>query len=312
MEEQRAMFRRVMLCAVVAVTLAAIPLSAETTTKRDPGVAERGTSTSYAVYRRKQGTAGWSLFRAYRTHREASAAARDLYQKSWEVQIHARVTMTRVPARPRTGSLPSGETITLAQANQVFRWMAGQSDISYRYPADGCYARAHLMIRRMVRRGMKPWKVWTFANGESLYVRTSNIPSGHVEWRYHVAPILRVRLQNGKQRWYVIDPSLFRRPVPIATWKNAQRRPSSRYQPYVTLTRLGQAPVGPTGKRLPGTGYWPGHDPRGGQDSHAVRMMKVYKPLEGRMPPRTVAFASPFARPDLFALPAGQRRSRAA
>lgn len=306
------MFQRVLLCAIVALNLAALPVAAQPGGRPGAAAAPKARATSYAVYYRRAGTIAWNQYRTYRTSQDATAAARDLYQKGWEVEIHTRVTLTRVPPRPKSGILPSHQTVTLAQAHQAFRLMAAQRDIAFRYPADGCYARAHLMVRRMQTRGLSPFKVWTFANGDSLYVRTPNHPKGFVQWRYHVAPVLRVRLQNNQQRWYVIDPAMFKAPVPIATWKNAQKRPGSRYDPYVTLTRLGTAPVDATHKRLPGTGYWPGHDPREGLDAHAVKTMRLYKPYEGRLPPRTTAKAAPVVRPALFALPTDDRRTRAA
>jgi hypothetical protein len=304
------MFRRV-LCAAVILSFAALPAVAQTGS-RPAASAPKGTATSYAVYYRKAGTINWSQYRAYRTSQEATQAARGLYQKGWEVEIHTRVTMTRVPPRPRSGTLPSNQTVTLAQAQQAFRLMAAQRDISFRYPSDGCYARAHLMVRRLQGRGLHPYKVWTFANGNSLYVRTPNHPRGFVQWRYHVAPVLRVRLQNNQQRWYVIDPSMFKGLVTITTWKNAQKKPGSRYDPYVTLTRLGVAPVDATNKRRPGTGYWPGHDPKEGTDVHAVKTMRLFKPFEGRLPPRSLAHAAAVVRPTLFALPVDNRRLLAA
>jgi hypothetical protein len=314
--ELGAMFRRVLLCAVL--TLAALPAmlpAAAHTPDRgaEAGAAARGMTSRYAVYYRRAGTVEWSRYRNYGSAQEAKAAAQDLYQKGWEVEISARITLTHVPARPKAGLLPISQTVTAEQARQAFRWMASQKDIAFRYPTDGCYARAHLMVRRLQQRGLKPWKVWSFANGgEKLYVRTPNHPKGHVEWRYHVAPILRVRLANNQQRWWVIDPALFKGPVAISTWRNTQKRPQARYNPYVTITRLGVAPTDATKKKLPGTGYWPGPDPKEGVDNHAVKMMRRYKPFQGKMPPRTVAQAAVPNRLPLFALPADNRRLVAA
>jgi hypothetical protein len=306
------MFRRVMLCAVVVLSLAALPAAAQTGSRPGTGVAPRARASSYAVYYRKAGTSNWNPYRTYRTSQDATQAARGRSQKGWEVEIHTRVTLARVPSRPKSGTLPLGQTVTLAQAQQAYRLMASQRDIAFRFPADGCYARAHLMIRRLQGRGLHPYKVWTFANGDSLHVRTPNHPKGFVEWRYHVAPVLRVRLQNNQQRWLVIDPALCNGPATITTWKNAQKKPGSRYDPYVTLTRVGVAPVDATNKRLPGTGYWPGHDPKEGADAHSVKTMRRYKPFEGRLPPRSVAHAAGVSRPTLFALPSDNRRTLAA
>jgi hypothetical protein len=186
--------------------------------------------------------------------------------------------------------------------------MASQKDIAFHFPADGCYARAHLMIRRMQKQGFKPYKVWSFANGDSLYVKTKWHPKGEVTWRYHVAPLLRVRTKDGKQAWYVIDPSLFPEPVTIARWRNIQKHPKSRYTPYITVTRLGQAPKDAKGNLVAGTGYWPGADPREGLDAHAVKMMRLYKPYEGRALPPGVVARLEVGRPDVLAF----RRQEAA
>jgi hypothetical protein len=196
-------------------------------------------------------------------------------------------TATRA-ARSRAKKLPRSQTVTMKQLGSIFAWAARQKDIAFRYPADGCYARAHLLVRRLQRAGYKPYKVWSMRNGEDLYVRTRNDPRGHVTWKYHVAPILRVRGDNDEQSWYVIDPSLFSRPVKISTWRSAQQRPGSARAPYVTVTSVGVAPLNPQHKRLPGSGYWLGSDPREGPDTHAMRIMRRYKPWEGKLPPVSV------------------------
>jgi hypothetical protein len=152
------------------------------------------------------------------------------------------------------GSLAS-EAISLEQAKTVFRHMASQKDITFRFPADGCYARAHVMVRRMQKLGYRPRKVWSFANGEKLYARTRNHPAGYVEWVYHVAPTLRVRLNNGKVVDAVIDPSMFNRPVTIANWAQAQKRTVNSPNPIIRRTRIGEAPVLANGTRAKGHGY---------------------------------------------------------
>ena len=42
---------------------------------------------------------------------------------------------------------------------------------------------------------------------------------GHVAWWYHVAPVVLV-LKNGKEIPYIVDPSLFDKPIPFEDWKN--------------------------------------------------------------------------------------------
>jgi hypothetical protein len=293
----------VLSCALIALALvgSALPIQAQTAPASRP--AARAATTSYSVYYRKAGTVNWTESRAYATVAEANAFARGLYERGYEVQVHSRVTMKTLPARPKTGTLPVSDTVTEQQAGQIFRWLANQRSIAFRYPADGCYARAYLMIRLMQKRGYKPYKVWTFQNGDPLYVRTNNHPAGHVEWRYHVAPILRVRNGNGQQRWVVIDPALFQVPATIRQWRDVQRKPGSRYTPYVTLTRLGQAPKDAKGAQLPGSGYWPGADPREGVDAHSVKVMRLYKPYEGRIAPKTLAAGDHLPRLNVLPLP---------
>jgi pentatricopeptide repeat protein len=134
--------------------------------------------------------------------------------------------------------------------------MSRQKDISFRYVKDGCFARAHLMVRRMQSQGVKPAKVWAIANPDPLTIKTR---TGLVTWKYHVAPIVRVRYPEG-ERDMVIDPSMFNKPVTIADWRAAMHRPGAS-QPFITRTRLGQAPMQPNGVPAKGTGYWLGADP---------------------------------------------------
>jgi hypothetical protein len=217
----------------------------------------------------------------------------------------SRKTPTATATRSKTKSkrLPASETVTTKQIDRIFSWAARQKDIAYRYPADGCYARAHLLVRRLQKAGYKPFKVWSQQNGEPLYVRTRNHPKGYVTWKYHVAPILRVRFNSGEQAWYVIDPSLFSRPVMVSTWRDVQRRPGSRSRPFVTVTRVGTAPLNPQRLRLRGSGYWLGSDPGEGADAHALRTMRRYKPYEGKLPPRSFAAADDRGGPDIDTRP---------
>src|SRR5262249_49067031 len=153
------------------------------------------------------------------------------------------------PTRPASRPLPANELVKEAKATEVFNWMARQRDIAFRYPIDGCYARSQLMVERMRKQGFHPAKVWAFANGESLYARTRNNPKGYVTWSYHVAPVLRVRVTPKVQRWFVIDPSLFQQPVPIAAWEQAMRKSANSHRAYLTVTRIGHPPTLLSGKK---------------------------------------------------------------
>jgi hypothetical protein len=271
------MLRRLFLSALFGLTvLAAQPVLAQPPAKAGP--------RTYSVYYHGKGKADWHLFGHYATDASAKAVIQHLRGHGFETDL--RVTNTPIPKiapRKPSPALPANQTVTLAKAKEEFKLMAGQKDIAFRYPIDGCYARAELMIERMRQRGLYPSRVWSVANGEELYAVTKNVKKGYVTWSYHVAPILRVRVDASTQRWYVIDPSLFTQPVLIEQWERAQMRPKSTHTPYITVTRVGEAPVWVDHKRKPGTGYWPGADPSEGLHNHAVTTMKAYKALEGRV-----------------------------
>jgi hypothetical protein len=120
------------------------------------------------------------------------------------------------------------------------------------------------------------------ANGEPLHAKSKNVKAGFVEWGYHVAPILRVRIDR-TQSWYVIDPSLFQQLATIDQWESVQMKTRTSHKPYIALTRIGEGPVWVDQKRKNGTGYWPAADPKEGLHNHAVATMKRYKALEGKV-----------------------------
>lgn len=186
--------------------------------------------------------------------------------------VKADTSTHRSPARGTT-TAEVRPVVTPEQAAALFTWLARQKDIAFDYPWDGCYARAHLMARRLRARGYEPGKVWAFANHDNLHVFTD--PKHAVEWKYHVAPTLRVRIPNGTIQVMVLDPSMFSWPVHISEWSAAQKK-YTRSHPYITLTRIGQAPILPNGERAPGSGYWPTSDPPEGLDAHALKTMKHY------------------------------------
>jgi Glutaminase len=134
--------------------------------------------------------------------------------------------------------------LSSARAQLVFNAMAATSCdpltvpapcIPFRYPDDGCWARAHEMCRLMINQGLSPRKVWIdHSTGYWLHVNTRNNPQCYVEWSWHVAPTLCVRGPTFfRTRRMVIDPSLFTSPVPEATWKGVQGDPNA------TLTHTG-------------------------------------------------------------------------
>ena len=134
-------------------------------------------------------------------------------------------------------------TVSASEAESVFDTMSHQKDIAFRYVLDGCYARAHLMIQRMEKMGVRAQKVWSFpSTGSKLQARSKLVKGGVVTWAYHVAPVVPVMV-NGKASWMVIDPSLFPRPVTVSEWANAQKCSRTGKAAITRITQLGEAPV---------------------------------------------------------------------
>ena len=130
---------------------------------------------------------------------------------------------------PKTGTLsprPDASPIDPSRAQELFNLMNARSCdcriispcIPFKYPRDGCYARAHEMCRIMFEEEEVPGKVWICG---SLNVKTSNAPDCEVSWWYHVAPTVLVTTSSGSEP-RVIDPSLCDDPVSVEDWKSKQ------------------------------------------------------------------------------------------
>ncbi len=113
-------------------------------------------------------------------------------------------------------ALPS---VSLSDAEAFFSNVRRQPHIPFQYPLNGCWARAHEMVRLIERYfDRKPEqvvaKIWNFG---TLIVKTDNNPLCIVDWTYHVAPVVRV-----DEELMVIDPSLFEQPVTVDDWRYKQ------------------------------------------------------------------------------------------
>ncbi len=91
--------------------------------------------------------------------------------------------------------------------------------ITFKYPYDGCWIRAHIMCYMMMDMGETPEKIWI--NG-SLHPFSANVPECTVGWGWHVAPTLMVTQTTGPDIKMVIDPSLCEGPVTPDDWKALQ------------------------------------------------------------------------------------------
>lgn len=132
--------------------------------------------------------------------------------------------------------------------------------IPFQYVRDGCYARAHQMRRIILKRwGYCVEKVFSFAtaNNDTLAVRADKWGGCCVTWWYHVAPLLRVRLQLKLPGGLppvkltlamVIDPGMFDKPVLLSSWLAAQENKNCHANAHVTSYSI-----------QPGTAYAPSY-----------------------------------------------------
>jgi hypothetical protein len=192
-----------------------------------------------------------------------------------------------------TSSRRSRDYLHFAEADELFRHLAANEKIAFRFPQDGCYARAYLMTKEIADSGIWCGKIWAFG---SLYARTENVPDKAVTWGYHVAPVVLVERAaptsptGVEYHYFVIDPSMFTGPVTMETWLGAMRPNKTDRLPAWCITRLGVAPV-KDGRQCPGHGYWPsseyswGKDVQGNMEYDAIECMKAYKPWEGKRAP---------------------------
>jgi hypothetical protein len=97
----------------------------------------------------------------------------------------------------------------------------GKPCITFKYKANGCQARAHMMRYYLEDSFMISCKkVFLFGN---LRAKNSGTCDGDcITWGWHVAPVVNEKSPDGVITQKIIDPSLFGRPVTIEEWKAAQ------------------------------------------------------------------------------------------
>lgn len=101
-----------------------------------------------------------------------------------------------------------------AELMDLFNEISSNEDIPFQYHLDGCYLRSHEISRLLEKKGIITGKAFIEGN---LMIISSIFKK--VEWTYHTAPIVLVE-KEGKEIPYIIDPSLFDKPVPLEEWKN--------------------------------------------------------------------------------------------
>ena len=148
----------------------------------------------------------------------------DMGAEGWlqRTQLTSRAETTEV-----TDEVAARLYVEMAQSTFTTQ-TGGRAPIPFHYPVDGCYARAHSMSDLLTEKGYASEKVFAVsratAPGGGLRVPTpfgGDVAAGGepaVRWWYHVAPIIKVRDDNGNLVEKVLDPSIAPGPVTIEGW----------------------------------------------------------------------------------------------
>jgi hypothetical protein len=131
--------------------------------------------------------------------------------------------------------------ISMEYANQLYQELATSNEIQFNFPEVGCEARAHKMTKILEEKGVIAAKVFIQGSKDdetALQYKTDLSPTGHINWEFHVAPILKVKTGKKikievKDGWFsnkeievdqyidmVFDPSTASGPIPLKLWRN--------------------------------------------------------------------------------------------
>ena len=136
-------------------------------------------------------------------------------------------------------TLDEVSVISLKTAQKLFKKLAADPNVPFKFPEDGCYARAHYMAQQLEKSKIISAKI--FLHGEYLHVDAPTSPNKEVYWGYHVAPVVKVKV--GKDIVpMVFDPSIFDGPVHVKEWEAIQTRPPGRFGSSYYTRRFQYAP----------------------------------------------------------------------
>jgi hypothetical protein len=106
--------------------------------------------------------------------------------------------------------------LDMKTAQKLFDAFKSDPSIPFRYPVDGCYARATAMSKIAKAKGITMARI----NVEGdLQVQTDLPKYRKVQWGWHVAVVALVKDASGKTVSMVFDPSLFDKPVTEQVWE---------------------------------------------------------------------------------------------
>ena len=122
-------------------------------------------------------------------------------------------------------------------ANKLFKKFTEAKHIPFRYPLEGCYARATEMAQIAEREKIEMGKV--FVEGW-LQAKTESEIYEYVQWGWHVAPVVYVKNKTSdKPVLMVFDPTLFNKPVTVDEWKEKMLDRSNGFEPGIDSLYFG-------------------------------------------------------------------------
>jgi len=120
-------------------------------------------------------------------------------------------------------------------AQKLFASFVKNKDIPFKYPVEGCYARAHEMAMMASKQNIVMGKV--FAEGD-LQAKTNLSKYPIIRWDWHVAPVAFVKDQSGETKLMVFDPSLFDKPVTVEEWKKSMLYKSKAFDNAIKKPKI--------------------------------------------------------------------------
>jgi hypothetical protein len=176
------------------------------------------------------------------------------------------------------------EQLFAALREATFSVNGADVPIPYRYPKDGCYARAEVMARLLAASGYTVDKVFVVST-KGLRIST---PHGgdqadygsplEVNWWYHVAPVVYAQVDKlpAKPHAFVVDPSVAQVPLTVRDWVG-----KTTPLPYTEMS------YDEMRTRLKNTGAYPG------DSAWAIRAGAVVYSLPDRNNPAATSTAGP-------------------
>tara|TARA_Y100001934_G_C12267065_1_gene732943 strand:- start:417 stop:1169 length:753 start_codon:yes stop_codon:yes gene_type:complete len=98
---------------------------------------------------------------------------------------------------------------------------------AFNYRSNGCYIRAHLMCKELLKLGITPKKLWIKgkdSHKNKLYISLKDASNDNIRWKYHVVPVVAVQRRDGSVQDMAIDPMFYDGPVDLEEYKSKFKR----------------------------------------------------------------------------------------